>query len=208
MPNPPNNNDLQRQRVRSFNQSLSLQNIVKNGSIANSSRDNILPAYTPTIPFSPTVTPTNTPTPSVTITQTITPSLTRTPTLTPTITITSSVSPTPTITPTITITSTINSIDGIPAWSTNSVQVNDPAGIWTEFGDIYEKNGQGEIGSWRPGAGDNGLYPPNFYPFNLNNTWGFYNSNSFVTLSHPTSSNPNFIPKNGWPGNITISFYS
>ena len=32
MPLPPNNNDLQRERVRFLNQSLSLQQIIKQGS--------------------------------------------------------------------------------------------------------------------------------------------------------------------------------
>ena len=108
MPNPPNNNDLQRERVRFLNQSLSLSHVIKRGSVANSSRDNVLPANTPIIPISPTLTPTNTQTPTQTITTTptITPTETVTITPTPSITqtITSTVTPTPTRTPTLTTT--------------------------------------------------------------------------------------------------------
>jgi hypothetical protein len=87
MPNPPNNNDLQREKVRFLNQSLSLQNIIKQGSIANSSRDNVLPGVTLTLPVSltpsPTITPTINITPIVTHTPTMTPTLTPTPSVTP-----------------------------------------------------------------------------------------------------------------------------
>jgi hypothetical protein len=78
MANPPSSNDLQRERVRFLNQSLSLQSIIKQGSIANSSRENILPVFTPTIPVLLT------PTPSITPTISITPTVTKTPTKTPT----------------------------------------------------------------------------------------------------------------------------
>lgn len=111
MPNPPNNNDLQRERVRFLNQSLSLQNIIRQGSVANSSRDNILPAVTSSLPpVTPSVTSTmtNTPTPSITITPSITPTttLTQTPTITPTISLSPTVTQTPTQTQTPTPTPT------------------------------------------------------------------------------------------------------
>jgi hypothetical protein len=125
MPNPPNNNDLQREKVRFLNNSLSLQRVIKQGSIANSSRDNVVapaipstpqptasitptPSVTPTVTLTPTSTPTNTPTPTTTNTPTITPTATTTPTIsitpsiTPTITITPSITPTITITPSVT----------------------------------------------------------------------------------------------------------
>jgi len=114
MPNPPNNNDLQREKIRFLNDSLSLQRVIKQGSIANSSRDNVVPpvatppvasvtptpSVTSTVTSTVTPTTTKTPTPTVTNTPTVTPSVTNTltPSVTPTISIT------PTITPTITIT--------------------------------------------------------------------------------------------------------
>jgi hypothetical protein len=132
MPNPPNNNDLQREKVRFLNQSLSLQNIIKQGSIANSSRDNVLPGVTLTLPVSltptpsvtisntptrtqnPTITPTISNTPTVTQTPTITPSISLSPTITPTVTqtntpsITPTLTVTPSVTPTITITPSVS----------------------------------------------------------------------------------------------------
>ena len=118
MPNPPNNNDLQREKVRFLNNSLSLKRVIMQGSIANSSRDNVvapvIPATppptastTPTPSVTNTVTPTVSPTPTQTSTVTPTPTITNTPTITPTITITPTTSITPTITPTISLTPTI-----------------------------------------------------------------------------------------------------
>jgi len=118
MPNPPNNNDLQREKVRFLNNSLSLQHVIMRGSVANSSRDNVV---APVIPATPAPTASVTPTPSVTCTETPpvsptptetppespTPTVTITPTVTPTITITPTISITPTITPTVSITPTI-----------------------------------------------------------------------------------------------------
>jgi hypothetical protein len=106
---PPNNNDLQRERNKFLINSLSFKNIIKRGSIANSSRDNVLPGSTPSIPVSPTITPSNTLTPSPTITNTptITPTITVTPTVSITTTPTLSLTPTQTLTPTITITPSI-----------------------------------------------------------------------------------------------------
>ena len=118
MPNPPNNNDLQREKVRFLNDSLSLQRIIKQGSIANSSRDNVVASFIPSTP-SPTASITPTPSVTVTVTPTVsltptetppespTPTVTNTPSLTPTITITPTISITPTVTPTISITPTI-----------------------------------------------------------------------------------------------------
>ena len=103
MPNPPNNNDLQREKVRFLNNSLSLQRVIKQGSIANSSRDNVVP---PVIPGTPPPTASITPTPS--ITNTVTPTITQSPTQTSTITPTLTITSTPTVTPTITITPTIS----------------------------------------------------------------------------------------------------
>ena len=118
MPNPPNNNDLQRERVRFLNDSMSLQRVIMRGSMANSSRDNVvapvIPAtppptasVTPTPSVTCTVTPTVTLTPTETTTPTVTPTVTTTPTITPTATVTPTVSITPTVTPTITITPTV-----------------------------------------------------------------------------------------------------
>jgi hypothetical protein len=118
MPNPPNNNDLQREKVRFLNNSLSLQRVIKQGSIANSSRDNVVPSVIPSTPpptatitptpsITCTITPTITITPSITPTITITPTTTKTPTVTPTQSITPTISITPSITPTITITPSI-----------------------------------------------------------------------------------------------------
>ena len=118
MPNPPNNNDLQREKVRFLNNSLSLQRVIKQGSIANSSRDNVVPSaipstppptasITPTPSVTSTVTPTITLTPTSTPTNTPTPTTTNTPTITPTATTTPTISITPTITPTITVTPSV-----------------------------------------------------------------------------------------------------
>ena len=118
MPNPPNNNDLQREKVRFLNNSLSLQRVIKQGSIANSSRDNVVPpvipstppptaSITPTPSVTNTVTPTITQSPTQTSTVTSTPPITNTPTITPSVTNTPTISITPTITPTISITPTI-----------------------------------------------------------------------------------------------------
>jgi hypothetical protein len=104
MPNPPNNNDLQREKLRFLNNSLSLQQVIKQGSIANNSRDNVIP---PNIPSTPPPTPSVTPTISVTPTETPPISPTPTVTYTPTATITPTISITPTITPTITITPSV-----------------------------------------------------------------------------------------------------
>jgi len=118
MPNPPNNNDLQREKVRFLNNSLSLQRVITQGSIANSSRDNVVVPFIPATP-SPTASVTPTPSVTVTVTPTVsltptetppespTPTVTNTPSLTPTITITPTISITPTVTPTISITPTI-----------------------------------------------------------------------------------------------------
>ena len=103
MPNPPNNNDLQREKVRFLNDSLSLKRIITQGSIANSSRDNVV---VPFIPATPSPTASVTPTPSVT--STVTPTITLTPTQTSTVTPTLTITSTPTVTPTITITPTIS----------------------------------------------------------------------------------------------------
>jgi len=114
MPNPPNNNDLQREKVRFLNNSLSLQRVIMQGSIANSSRDNVVvPAIpsTPPPPVSPTLTPSITPTetPPVSPTPTETPPVSPTPTasVTPTPSITPSISLNPSITPTITVTPSV-----------------------------------------------------------------------------------------------------
>ena len=60
MPNPPNNKDLQREKVRFLNNSLSLKRVIMQGSIANSSRDNVV---APVIPATPPPTASTTPTP-------------------------------------------------------------------------------------------------------------------------------------------------
>jgi len=100
---PPNNNDLQRERNIFLINSLSFNNIIKRGSVANGSRDNVIPASTPSIPISPSITPTNTLTPA----PTLTPTMSLTPTLTPTITLTPTVTPTVSITPTISLTPSV-----------------------------------------------------------------------------------------------------
>jgi hypothetical protein len=106
---PPNNNDLQRERNKFLVNSLSFNSIIKRGSVANGSRDNVIPASTPSIPISPSITPTNTLTPSPTLTPTIslTPTLTPTITLTPTVTPTVSITPTISLTPSVTVTATL-----------------------------------------------------------------------------------------------------
>jgi len=156
MPNPPNNNDLQREKVRFLNNSLSLQRVIKQGSIANSSRDNVVPPAIPSTPpptasITPTPSVTNTVTPTVsqtpTQTSTVTPTLTitSTPTVTPTVTNTPTISITPTITPTITVTPSVTPdysmfplipltlnqdilVSGFPDWNYQS-----PYGITTNF---------------------------------------------------------------------------
>jgi len=64
---PPNNNDLQRARIRENSKVTSYSSILRRGSFADSSRDNVvppLPSVTPTpqITVTPSVSPTNTPT--------------------------------------------------------------------------------------------------------------------------------------------------
>lgn len=83
MANPPSNNDLQRERAKFLNRSLSLSNIIKQGSIANSSRDNVQPILTPSLPVSLTPTPSITPTVQPTETPSNTPTRTPTPSVTP-----------------------------------------------------------------------------------------------------------------------------
>jgi len=61
---PPNNNDLQRARIREISKVTSYSSILRRGSFADSSRDNVvppLPSVTPTPSISPTNTPTSTP---------------------------------------------------------------------------------------------------------------------------------------------------
>ena len=160
------------------------------------------PSVTPTISITPTITPT------ISITPTITPTNTTTPTTTPTVSLTPSI--TPTITPTITITSTLNIPDSVPVWSTNAVRVYDPQGNWSYLGDIYYKEVYDGVpsGVWRPGGGDNGIYPPNYGYQNPYDRWVFHNTDGYSYLLHPEANDPNFIPKTGWPGGVTLSAYS
>jgi hypothetical protein len=76
---PPNNNDLQRAKIREISKVASFSSIINSGSFANGSRDNVVPPL-----------PSTTPTPQATVTPSVSP--TKTPAGTPT---------TPTPTPTI-----------------------------------------------------------------------------------------------------------
>jgi len=73
---PPNNNDLQRAKIRELYKVASINHLIKTGSFANGSRDNIVP---------PEISPS--PTPQITVTPSNTPTRTQnqTPTPTPTI---------------------------------------------------------------------------------------------------------------------------
>jgi len=80
---PPNNNDLQRAKIRELSKVASFASIINSGSFANGSRDNVVPPL-----------PSTTPTPQATVTPSVSP--TKTPTGTPTGT-----PATPTPTPTV-----------------------------------------------------------------------------------------------------------
>jgi hypothetical protein len=82
---------------------------------------------------------------------------------------------------------------GIPVATTNEIIVTDPEGVFTGN---YLKDGQGN-GGYQPLGGDNGLF--------YNGGWYFYNSDSGRTRSHPTATDPNFIPETGWQDAITIT---
>jgi hypothetical protein len=114
---PPNNNDLQRAKARELNKIASFDALIRSGSFANSSRDNVVPPLASV-----------TPTPQATAT----PQVTTTPTVTPTITLTRTQNQTPTPTPTIQFLS-VAAIDAIiTTGSTNSAyntyysKVNNP----------------------------------------------------------------------------------
>ena len=104
----------------------------------------------------------------------------------------------------------MNIPDSVPVWSTNAVQVYDPEGNWSYSGSIYYKevNEGVPTGLWSPGGGDNGLYPPNYGYQNPYDRWVFHNTDGYTYLIHPEANNPNFIPKTGWPGGVTLSAYS
>jgi hypothetical protein len=82
---------------------------------------------------------------------------------------------------------------GIPVATTNTLIVTDPEGVFTG---TYLKDGQGN-GGYQPGGGDNGLF--------YDGSWYFYNSDSARIRSHPTATDPNFIPETGWQDAITIT---
>jgi len=86
---------------------------------------------------------------------------------------------------------------GIPVATTNELIVTDPEGVFTG---IYLKDGQGG-GGYQPTGGDNGL----FYDAQVSGKWAFYNTDSGRTRTHPTATNPNFIPNTGWEDGITIT---
>ena len=178
MPNPPNNNDLQRERVRFLNDSMSLQRVIMRGSIANSSRDNVVAPFkpgtpTPTASVTPTpsvtvtVTPTVTLTPTETTTPTVTPTVTTTPTITPTATVTPTASITPTITPTITITPTVTPTITItptvtPDYSYITLQPLTGLGQDIYIGGVTEESSYLPSYNYRD---INGLYRSTFYNF-------------------------------------------
>jgi hypothetical protein len=76
---PPNNNDLQRARIREISKVTSYSSILRRGSFADSSRDNVVPPLasvtpTPQITVTPSISPTNTPA-STPVTPTPTPTI-------------------------------------------------------------------------------------------------------------------------------------
>jgi len=184
MPNPPNNNDLQREKTRSLIRSLSLSNIIKQGSVANSSRDNVYPpAPTSAIQITPTVSPGPVFTPTVTST----PSITNTPN--------QSTTPTPTITPTVQglIVSQTNQFTSTGATSAvyNSYfyKINNPF-ISYPFIDSGTSIGYLDVNN-------NSII---FYDAINFSGWSIVNLNLNVAVCSASLINNNVIPYNGWVG--------
>jgi len=172
---PPNNNDLQRAKVRELNKIASFDVLIRSGSFANSSRDNVIPPIASV-----------TPTPQATATSQIT----TTPTVTPTITLTRTQNQTPTPTPTIQFLS-VASIDAIlTTGSTNSAyntyygKVNNPNFFFDPTVTLAFINNTQDVAIY-------------FDAQDLNN-WVVYDLNQDNAVGENIAGNSNQLPITNW----------
>jgi hypothetical protein len=167
---PPNNNDLQRARIKELNKIASLNSLIKTGSFANGSRDNTVPP--PVI--------SSTPLPQVTVTPSNTPSLTPTRTQ----------NQTPTPTPTIQFLS-VASINAIQTTgSTNSAyntyygKVNNPNFFFDPSVTLAFINIEQNVAIY-------------FDALDLND-WVIYDFNQVESVGRNASGNPSQLPISNW----------
>ena len=166
---PPNNNDLQRAKIKELNKIASFNSLIKTGSFANGSRDNTVP---PVI--------SSTPLPQVTVTPSNTPSLTPTRTQ----------NQTPTPTPTIQFLS-VASIDAIQttgssnsAYNTYYGKVNNPNFFFDPSVTLAFINIEQNVAVY-------------FDTIDLND-WVIYDFNQVESVGRNASGNPSQLPISNW----------